>query len=154
MERLLKMLSLGKDATTDDVVGKVAEAISAARDANARADVAEKNLAEATQKNADLEESLSAARAQIEETRKAGETAFIEEMVAAGRIAPHDDEAKEKARKLYAGAPEEAREMLLGGHAVSVSTETVLARRVSSSTDTSSVYELQAEEMKKFYPNA
>lgn len=154
MERLLSMLNLGENATTDEVVGKVAEVISAARAAETRADEAEDALAEANAKTADLEEKLSAARTAAEESRKAGEDAFIDELVSAGRVAPQDEERKEKARKLYAGDPAAARDLLLGGTAANVQDETILAGRTVSGGNEPTLYEMQATEMKTFYPNA
>lgn len=152
MERLLNMLSLGNNATTDEVVGKVAECISAARAAEARAEEAEDALTEANEKMAGLEEELSAARTAAEESRKAGEDAFIDELVSAGRVAPHDDERKEKARKLYAGDPAAARELLLGGYTAPATGETIMAHRTTSGEEPG-LYDMQAAEFKKFYPN-
>lgn len=154
MERLLNMLSLDKNATTDEVVGKVAECISAARAAETRAEEAETALSEATKKTADLEEQLSAARTAAEEARKAGEDKFIEELVSAGRVAPHDDERKEKARKLFASDPAAARDMLLGDYKAPGDGENIMAGRTIGGGNKLSVYDMQAEEMKAFYPNA
>lgn len=77
----------------------------------AKAKEAESRAKESEEKAKKADEELAAARAQIADMKNAGAAAFVSAQVAAGRIAPQDEEAKKDAEEMYRRDPEQATRM-------------------------------------------
>ncbi len=146
MDEIKKMLGLPPDADDDAVKAAIAKLQGA--DKTQELEAAKSDLEKAKQDADKHKEELSAARAEIASLKASNEEAFIAEHVAAGRIAPKDDAAKETWKKLYRADAVAAAAAIGAIKPTTPGKESVVAGNVPDKTDNRSIDDLFAEKNK------